>query len=60
MERIEQIMGELAHYAPPAVIHDCENRIRAILQEEKRDTFLETRDGVWEYLYQNGTLPRPY
>ena len=60
MERLEQIMGVFANYAPPAVVHDLEKRIRDIMQEEKQETFIETRDGVWEYLYQNGTLARPY
>lgn len=60
MERLEQVIGEMTTYACPKVVHDWENRIRKIMQEEKQETFLETRDGVWEYLYQNGTLPRPY
>jgi hypothetical protein len=60
MERLEQIMGEIANYAPPKQCHDWENRIRAIMQEEKRDTIFYTREGVYEYLYQTGTLQRPY
>lgn len=60
MERLEQVIGEIAAHAPPEKVHDWENRIREIMQQEKQETFIETRDGVWEYLYQNGTLARPY
>lgn len=59
-ERLEQVMGEIANYAPPAVVHDLEKRIRAIMQEENWDTVCYTRENIYEYLYQNGTLTRPY
>lgn len=34
VERLEQIMGEIAHYAPPDLCHDWERRIRAILWQQ--------------------------
>lgn len=60
MERLEQVMGVVAQYAPPAVVHDLEKRIRDIMQEEKRDAVFYSREGIYEYLYSNGMLTRPY
>lgn len=60
MERLEQVMGEIALYAPPEVVHDLEKRIRAIMQEEKLEAVHYSREGIYEYLYQCGTLARPY
>jgi hypothetical protein len=60
MERLEQIMGEIAQYAPPEKCHDFEKRIRTILEEEKQDAVYYSREGLYEYLYSNGILARPY
>lgn len=60
MERLEQVMGELAKYTPPEVIHDCEKRIRDIMQADKRDAVFYSREGIYEYLYSTGALSRPY
>lgn len=60
MERLEQVMGEIANFAPPAVVHDLENRIRAIVQAEKVEAVFYAREGIYEYLYSNGALARPY
>lgn len=59
-ERIEQIMGEIATYAPPEKCHDWEKRIRDIMQEEKHDAVHYSREGIYEYLYSTGALTRPY
>jgi len=60
MERLEQVIGELAAYAPPEVIHNCEKRIRDIMQQEKDEATHSFREGLYEYLYSNGSLQRPY
>jgi len=60
MERLEQIVGEIANYAPPEVVHSLEKRIRELMQEEKTDAVFYAREGIYEYLYQCGTLARPY
>lgn len=59
-ERLEQVIGELAKYAPPEVIHDCEKRIRDIVEAEKHDAVFYSREGIYEYLYSSGALTRPY
>jgi hypothetical protein len=60
MERLEQIMGEISQYAPPKRVHDWEERIRAIVQEEKLNAVHYSREGIYEYLYSTGALARPY
>ena len=59
-ERLEQIIGEIAVYAPPEKVHDFEKRIRAIMQTEKDEAAHTFREGLYEYLYSNGSLARPY
>ena len=60
MERLEQVIGVFAQYAPPAVVHDMEKRIRDIMQQEKDEATHSFREGLYEYLYSNGSLQRPY
>jgi len=60
MERLEQIMGEFSQYAPPEKCHDFEKRIRDIMQQEKDEATYSFREGLYEYLYSNGSLTRPY
>ena len=59
-ERLEQVIGELANYAPPEVVHDLEKRIRDIMQQEKQEAVFYSREGIYEYLYSSGALTRPY
>ena len=59
-ERLEQITGEMAQYAPPEVVHNLEKRIRELMQEEKRDAVFYSREGIYEYLYSTGALSRPF
>jgi hypothetical protein len=59
-ERLEQVMGVVAQYAPPEVVHDLEKRIRDIMQTEKDEATYSFREGLYEYLYSNGSLARPY
>ena len=60
MKRLEQIMGEIAIYAPPEKCHNFEKRIRDIMQQEKDEAAHTFREGLYEYLYSNGSLARPY
>jgi hypothetical protein len=60
MERLEQVIGEIANYAPPEKCHDWEKRIRELMENEKHDAVFYSRQGIWEYIYSTGLLPRPY
>ena len=56
MRRLEQIMGDISHYAPPDKVHEWQREIADLIEYQRKQSV----QGVYDYLQSFGAWVQPH